>query len=141
MKSALKNTHVSLSKCSCAKFFRIMANVLLQYRQEVWIKEFTSTRLSQPYESLCSERRFSHTHVAAHAWKEKRDRTQRGNCVRGLIAEGSVFWGGLSRRGLVSARSAALRFLFDGVPRHKALNTQMRRLRWGEWKWEHSDGR
>lgn len=48
-------------------------------------------------------------------------------------------------RGIIAGRSrlhagASLRFLFDDVPHHKALNTQMRRLQ-EEREWDRFDGR
>lgn len=62
--------------------------------------------------------------------------------VRGLIAEDCVCWGIITGRPRLHA-AASLSFLFDDVPHHKALNTQMRRLRgrvemgefWREVRW------
>lgn len=54
-------------------------------------------------------------------------------CVRGLKVEGSVCkgGGGLSRGRPRLRTAASLSFLFDDVPHHKALNTQMERR--GNW--------
>lgn len=63
-------------------------------------------------------------------WKSMAER-EAVICTRGLIVESSFWQGGIIMGRPRLRTAASLSFLFDDVPHHKALNTQMRRLRGG----------
>lgn len=77
---------------------------------------------------LWNESILSRKHVTVDAVKECVIEREAVICVHGLIAAGYVCWGIITGRPRLRA-AASLSFLFDDVPHHKALNTQMRRLR------------
>lgn len=77
-----------------------------------------------------NESTFPYEHVTARVVKEC-DRTRSGNLCARANSRGLRLLGGIITGRPRLRTAASLSFLFDDVPHHKALNTQMRRLQGG----------